>query len=134
MADNQRARVSTDGNAASFAMLSASGSATEFLSVRSGQTTGPTHAITPQQQPLHLPGPSIAVRPARSPTTSGKGTFLAANPLTNDPNVANVPNVYLRNDLRTPGQGAYALLSSCPLCASTGTPLPPLFCHHGFSP
>ena len=35
-------------------------------------------------------------------------------------NVANVPNLYLRTDLRTPGAGHYRLLSGCPRCAAAG--------------
>jgi hypothetical protein len=55
--------------------------------------------------------------------------------LTVDPNTAEVANLYGRNDLRAAGGGTYALLSGCPLCEATSTPLPaPPFGYPGFAP
>ncbi len=120
LADNQRARVAADGSAASFALSGG----VDYLSVRKGNRWI-AHAITPKGQPTTGPGlQSRYVGPFSGDLSTG--VFLAADPLTADPNVANVPNIYLRADLEAPGPGSYALLSSCPLCASTGTPLPPL--------
>ena len=44
---------------------------------------------------------------ASSPKASARGVFLADEPLNGEEpgNVANVPNLYLRTDLRTPGAG-----------------------------
>jgi sugar lactone lactonase YvrE len=120
IADNQRARVAADGNAANYALLGG----VDHLGVR-GSGHWITHAITPEQQPTSGPGLQSRYVGSFSGDVS-TGVFLAATPLTDDPNVANVPNIYLRNDLKTDGAGFYQLLSSCPLCESTGTPLPPL--------
>lgn len=52
------------------------------------------------------------------------GVLQSASDLTSEPNVARVENLYARGDLRTPGTGAYGLLTPCLPCASTNTPLP----------
>ena len=54
-----------------------------------------------------------------------RGVVRTANPVTDVPSVADVPNLYVRTDLRTPGNGTYQLLTSCPLCDLLGSPLPP---------
>src|SRR6185369_10015094 len=54
-----------------------------------------------------------------------KGIFRAFSPLTDDDSVANVHNLYLRDDLRTLGAGTYELLTGCPACEQPGgSPLP----------
>jgi hypothetical protein len=135
-------RVAADGSAASFSSLSAfgdaigTGTATQYLALRSsdpnpGDNGWETHAITPPQPPAPLAfkvGGEIDPRYVRdfSPDLD-RGVFLAAAPLTADPGVANVVNnIYLRDDLRTPGHGNYEVVSACPLCDATETPLPPL--------
>ena len=134
MADSQRTRIAADGSAANFASLAGFGDAvgtdiaTDYESVR-GPAGWSTHAILPPQQPLSpksiLVGlQSLYVGPFSEDLT--KGVFLGVSPVTNDPGVANVANIYLRTDLTTPGAGSYQLLSACPLCASTSTPLLPL--------
>ena len=54
------------------------------------------------------------------------GATLAWSPLTDDPNVAAVENLYRRDNLLQPGPGSYQLLSACPRCAALNRPLAPL--------
>ncbi len=133
MADSQRTRVASDGSAAAFTSLVASGGAvggsvaTEYESVR-GPGGWSTHAITPPQA---AETPSLLLSTLQSQYEGGfsadlsHGVFLGISPVTPEPSVANVPNIYLRDDLRTPGSGHYSLLSACPLCEETSTALPP---------
>lgn len=137
MADSGRTRAAADGSAISFPSLGGfgdalgTGIATEYLAERSSEpapgTNGwSTHAITPAQDPLTLLAGFHAAEPIWrgefSPDLS-TGVFRAWSPVTNeDPNVANVENLYRRTDLRTPGAGSYQLVTSCPVCES---PLPP---------
>jgi hypothetical protein len=133
MIDSGRSDIAPDGGAARFASLQAFGDAigtsvaTDYVALR-GSGGWATHAITPDQSPetaVPISRGFQADYAALSPDLS-KGVFLSWSPVTEDPNVANVPDLYLRDDLRTPGVGAYQLLSPCPHCASTETPLPPL--------
>jgi hypothetical protein len=132
MPDSGRTRAAVDGAAVNFASLTGfadvrgTGVATEYVSVRDGAlgTNGwSTHAITPPQQPL----PFVAVLNGVDPTYMGefsddlsRGVFRAWSPLTSDPNVQDVVNLYVRNDLRVSGPGSYELVTPCPGC---GTPL-----------
>ena len=131
---SMRTRAAADGGAATFTSLIASGDvqgtgiASEYMAIRNGTpgTTGwTTHTITPKQNPLTYLADTSAFDPLWegefSPDLS-RGVFRAWSPLTNAPNVADVENLYLRTDLRTPGAGTYTLLTNCPLCA---TPLDP---------
>jgi hypothetical protein len=134
LANSSRTRAAGDGDAASFASLGGFGDvqgfgvATEYLSVRTGQpaTNGwAVHAITPKQDPLTF----LAVSQNRDPEYVGefsadlaKGVFQSWSPVTEDANVANVSNLYLRSDLRSSGPGSYELLTSCVACGTT--PLP----------
>ena len=96
----------------------------DYMAIRDAQpaTQGwSTHAITPQQNPMPLRS-AANQDPAYdgdfSPDLS-TGVFRAFSPLTDeDPNVANVENLYLRNDLRSPGAGSYQLLTPCPGCTA----------------
>lgn len=137
MTNSQRFRVAADGSAVGFASLTAfgdvagTGIATDYLSVRTatpGTNGWTTHAITPPQQPLSIDGIVNRGDPLYvgdySPD-AGKGVFSAWSPLTDDPNVADTANLYVRDDLRRPGSGTYQLLTACPLCAALSTPLPP---------
>jgi hypothetical protein len=98
------------------------GIATEFLAQRTAQpgTSGwTTHAITPPQQPMSITAVANQLDPvyeAFSPELS-KAIFRAWSPVTDAPNVAEVENLYAREDLRTPGAGTYRLLTdaSAPL-------------------
>jgi hypothetical protein len=134
MADTGRTRIALDGSAASFPSLVAFGDAigtnvaTDYLSVR-GADGWATHAITPRQDPDTATSDFFGIESEYDGAFSddlSKGAFVGMSPVTPDPDVANVTNMYLRSDLRTPGSGFYQLLSACPLCASTSSPLPPL--------
>ncbi len=133
MGASARTRVATDGDAVNFASLSAfadatgSSVATEYMGIRDAANGWATHAITPPQKALpigiNIHGVQSYYEGYFSPDLS-TGMFSAWSPLTNDPNVAAVPNLYLRSDLRSAGPGSYTLLSPCPLCDATSTPLP----------
>jgi hypothetical protein len=102
-----------------FADVQGMGVATEYMSVRSsvpnpGTNGWATHAITPFQTPLSLFGAFQGMDPLYSGDFSAdltSGIFRAWSPLTDAPNVTNVENLYRRNDLRSPGVGAYELLT-----------------------
>jgi hypothetical protein len=131
---SSRTRAAGDGSAVSFMSLTPFGDAlgsgveSEYMAQRTGQPGTPgwvTHAITPRQDPIT----SLPLIHAASPGYVGEfspdlgmGVFRAWSPLTNAPDVARVENLYMRDDLRTPGLGTYTLLTGCPFCA--GTPLP----------
>ncbi len=130
-------RAAADGSAVSFASLigfgdsHGTGIAAEYMSVRSSEpdpgTSGwATHGITPRQEALPF---VLALR--AEPTYEGefssdlsRGMFLSFTPLTGNSGLTSELKLYLRSDLRTPGAGSYTLLSGCPLCEATGTPLP----------
>ena len=132
-----RTRAAADGSAAMFSSLGAfgdvlgTGVATEYMSIRSasrqpGDNGWRSHAITPRQQPQNIYSPAFGLEPRYEGEFSAnlsQGVFRAWSPLTDAPNVAETLNLYLRNDLRTPGAGSYALLSDCPACAAPFGPL-----------
>jgi DNA-binding beta-propeller fold protein YncE len=134
MADSSRVRAAVDGSAADFSSLAAFGdaigtsSAADYMSVR-GADGWSTHAITPAQAPLTVKQIQEGLQTLYVGLFSddlSTGVLLSWLPVTNDPDVANVANIYVRRDLKTPDPDSYQLVSACPLCASTGTPLPPL--------
>ncbi|HEU4701568.1 MAG TPA: hypothetical protein VFS37_03725, partial [Conexibacter sp.] len=100
-----------------FADVLGGGVATEYLAQRTAEpgTSGwSTHAITPPQEPMSVTAATRQLDPAYeafSPDLT-KAVFRAWSPLTDAPNVADVENLYVREDLRTPGRGAYRLLTS----------------------
>jgi hypothetical protein len=112
-----------------FGDVRGTGSVTQYLSERDGRPGTPgwsTHGIIPAQDALSFGGTANALEPAYvafSPKLT-HGVLQAWSPLTHDPNVANVENLYRRDDVRAHGVGFYTLLSSCPVCDSTATPLP----------
>jgi hypothetical protein len=132
LADTSRLRVASDGASVQYSSLAGFGDAvgtslaTDYMGLRSdaGWTS---HAITPRQAPLTIK-PILATLQSlyvgAFSSDLSKGVFLGWSPVTSDPNVANVANIYLRDDLKAPGAGSYRLLSSCPLCEGTDTPLP----------
>ncbi|HET9163151.1 MAG TPA: hypothetical protein VFN89_06890 [Solirubrobacterales bacterium] len=141
--DTTRTRAASDGQAIAFASLvgfgdlQGTGVATEYMAERSstaepGDNGWATHAITPAQGPIPTRALGASYEPeypilSRDLTS---GVFTAISPLTSDPFVEDVANVYSRSDLATPGPGAYMLASGCPLCEESDTPLPP----YGFAP
>lgn len=111
------------------------GISTEYIAQREatpGTSGWTTHAITPHQEGLSF---------AEAATMGGtqytldlspdltRGALFAPTPVptASDPheNVAAVPNLYSRDDLRTPGAGNYTLVTDCALCAAPLPPLPP---------
>ena len=52
--------------------------------------------------------------------------FWSLTPLTDDFGVGSVGNLYRRTDLDASGAGTYELITRCPLCETSGVPLPPL--------
>jgi NHL repeat len=104
-----------------------SGVGVQYLAQRTGTagTTGwQTHAITPKQDPLTLIADARNLQPGYAAFADdlSQAVFRAWSPLTEAPNVANVDNLYLREDLRTPGTGAYRLLTDAPLPLPAPTP------------
>jgi hypothetical protein len=140
LADSTRTRAADDGGAVGFPSLTAfgrprgTGIASDYVSVRSddpspGNSGWSTHAVTPPQAPLTIRG-LFAVDPYYDGDYSSDLThaiFRAWTPLTNDPSVAAMLNVYVRDDMRTPDGGAYRLISACPRCDTARTPLAPPF-------
>ncbi|HEX7292003.1 MAG TPA: hypothetical protein VF250_12830 [Conexibacter sp.] len=108
-----------------FADVIGGGIATEYVARRTAQpgTSGwSTHAITPPQEPMSVPALTQQLDPAYelfAPDLT-RAVFRAWSPVTAAPNVAGVENLYAREDLRTPGAGAYRLLTGA------STPLPPI--------
>ncbi len=137
MTSSQRTRAAADGSAVSFTSrngfsdVAGTGVATEYMSVRSsdpnpGTSGWSTHGITPPQQPIPYSLLINGVDPGYQGSFSAdlsKGVFLSWKPLSPEPSVVNVLSLYLRRDLRSAG-GSYSLLSPCPLCDATSTPLP----------
>jgi hypothetical protein len=84
-----------------------------------------THAITPPQKPLTLFAASFG---GFDPTYDGDfsddlthAIFRTASPVTASPDVENVRNLYVRDDLRASGPGDFRLVTPCPGCSA---PLP----------
>jgi Tol biopolymer transport system component len=137
-ADSGRTRAAANGGAASFTSLGGfgdvrgTGIATEYLATRSGASAPgssgwSSHAITPLQKPLTFFGAVFSLDPLWEGEFSDDltaGVFRAWSPLTDeDPSVADVENLYRRDNLRTAGAGSYHLATPCPACG--GSPLPP---------
>ncbi len=141
MPESTRTRASVDGERVGFismrAFADAQGTAiaVDYLAERSsdpnpGHNGWATHAITPKQEPMPFTAAGSTLFEPKyehefSPDLS-TGILRTWSPLTADPNVEDVPNFYRRDDLHSPGPGSYELITTCPLCESTGTPLPPL--------
>ena len=137
---SDRSRVAADGNGLGYSALAgfvdARGVevASDYVAERSrspdpGSNGWVTHGITPVQGALSL----VDVLSGQEPLYTGPyspdlnvGIFFGETPLTNDPMVAGVPNLYRRSDLLTSGAGSYELVTGCPLCDASRAPLPPL--------
>jgi hypothetical protein len=139
LANPSYTRAAANGDAVVFASFTpfadplGTGVVTEYAAQRSSladpQSNGwSTHAITPQQTSLPTRALLGGLQPSYSRLSDDlrHGVFRAWSPVTDDPMVADVTNLYVRSDILTPGPGSYALASGCPLCVDTSTPLPPL--------
>ncbi len=139
--DSARTRAATNGDAIGFMSLGGFGDVqgaaigVDYIARRSsapdpGDNGWSTHAITPlQKSPIPLPGVLTEMETRYEGEFSpdlDTGVVTTYSPLTDDPNVRGLPNLYRRTDLLTPGTGTYDLLSACPLCEASDTPLPPL--------
>lgn len=112
-----------------FADVAGTGIGTEFMAQRTGAagTSGwSTHAITPVQEAMSFGAGARGLQPLYRQMTPDLTTaaFQAYSPLTDAPNVSGVTNLYLREDLRTPGEGTYRLLSDAV------SPIPPFDASH----
>jgi hypothetical protein len=105
----------------------------EYVGQR-GSTGWSSHEINPPQSSVGGFSFSSAAYEMLSPDLS-KGVYFAYTPvIAGHPDVEDVFNLYLRNDILTSTVGSYELLSECTLCGST--PLPkremPSFSFAGF--
>jgi hypothetical protein len=126
-ADSARTRAAIDGDAVSYMSLTGfgdvrgTGIAVEYIAKRSnsaapGDNGWATHAITPAQEPTTLFADFKSLSPAYQGEFSddlSKGVFRAWSPLTDEPNVDTryLDNLYVRDDLLTPGPGSYRLVT-----------------------
>jgi Tol biopolymer transport system component len=93
-----------------------------YIAERSTGEGWVTHAITPSQNPPVFPIARVAMYAGDFSPDLNTGVYLSISPFEAiEPNVANVPNLYLRTDLLKAGHGTYQLLSGCPECEK---PLP----------
>jgi len=135
---SSRTRAASDGNAVSFASLVGSGDvrgtgiAVEYLAQRRPDLgRWVTHSITPT-----VPNVSLKARVGSGDTNYegdfsadfGRGLLVSVGRVAGvegDETVKDVPNLYLRDNLRSAGAGEYKLISACPACDASDTPLPP---------
>lgn len=136
IASSQGTQISSAGDAVMFSSLGGFGDVVgtgvqaQYLSERSsdprpGSNGWVTHGITPPQQPTALRGVSGRVDATYLGEFSSdlsSGVFRAWSPLTDDPNVAGVVNLYARSGLRA-DLGSELLVTECPLCEANSTPL-----------
>jgi hypothetical protein len=138
MSFSSRTRAAGDGDAVGFASLvgfgdaRGTGLAVEYLAQRRPELgRWVTHAVTPQ-----VANVSLNARIGLGDTNYegdfsadfGRGLLVSVGRVSGvagDEMVRDAPNLYLRDDLRTAGAGRYELLSPCPACDATNTPLPP---------
>jgi hypothetical protein len=116
-------RTSVDGDAASYAALTAfgdvhgTGLSSEYLSSRT-PTGWSTHGITPLVGPttIQIVATTTAYYPGDLSSNLDRGVFASPMPITDSSPVRGVSNLYLRDDLLEPGPGDYQLITACPLC------------------
>jgi hypothetical protein len=119
-----RTRAAVDGNAVQFVSIAGFGDVrgssvvgSDYIAEREASGWS-THGITPPQRPPAFPT-WVSRYVGDFSEDLNTGVFYALSPVTSeDPNVAQLRNLYLRRDLRTPGPGHYQLLSDCPSCSS----------------
>lgn len=131
---SNRTRVAADGGAvgfyslAGFADVEGMGVGVDYMAQRSGGGWV-THSLMP-------PGPAIAFTPLTTasvlqPMYVGEfsedldtAVFRSWAALSPDPSIDQArAHLYVRDDLRTPGEGSYELVSACPRCAGLPAPL-----------
>lgn len=132
IAEPSRTRAAVNGDAVSFVSLTAFGDAqgtginAEYLSRRDGTpgTSGwSTHATLPTLEPVSLDAVTNGLDTFYGWEFSSdlsKGVMRTYTNLSGDPNVVNVGNLYLRNDLLSNGAGSFTLLTACPACEGVG--------------
>jgi hypothetical protein len=113
-----RVQAAPDGSAIKFSSLEGYSdvrgfsASTDYISVR-GAGGWSTHAITPEQEPGDA-GDAVGFFEARYvgilSSDLSHGVFLAKSPIGVTPKNGR-PNLYLRDDLLSPGAGSYQLLS-----------------------
>jgi hypothetical protein len=129
LSESWNTRASTDGDAVQYASLAAFGDAKGILYqaqylARRTPTGWESHSLVPPQRdsngllPSHEQGATYLDE--FSPDLS-KGLLHTFPAVTDAPNVAAVPNLYVNEDQLTPGAEDYRLVSDCPACTS---PLP----------
>jgi hypothetical protein len=118
-----RTQAAADGDGVSFfstvgfADVHGTEATIEYIAQRDGRpgTNGwGTHAITPRLSPLNFVNvfnTNFSNYRGDFSADLSHAVFFSARPLTDAPNVAEVANLYLRSDLRSPGTGTYELLS-----------------------
>ena len=137
----ERTRAAADGDAAAFSSLVSFADAhggtigSEYMAERTGLpgTSGwSTHGITPKQEPLPLIAGIFGLDPnyeGEMAADLSRGVYRAYRPITDAPNVAGMVNLYVRDDLRTPGEGFYQVVTDpgFPLLAAGTFPVRPQF-------
>jgi hypothetical protein len=110
-------------SAGAFAGAEGTGILVDYMGVRDARpgTQGwDTHSLTPPQSQMPFQvaeGADTGYEIASEDLSTGFfDSWSALN--AEDPNVANVPDLYRRTDLRSPGAGHYELLSACPFCVA----------------
>jgi hypothetical protein len=132
--ESVRTRVSVNGDAAMFSSLGvfsdaqSSGISSEYIAQRTGGggQGWTTHSITPKVDAVDVNTPLFYGGDSRWLKMSddlSKGAYMTFTNFSDDPNVSQVPNLYRRGDLLTPGAGTYDLVSGCPVCSSPLSPL-----------
>jgi hypothetical protein len=137
MGDTTRVRSSADGDALQFSSLVAFADpqgttiGIDYIARRAAAGWN-THAITPAQEPFSFidlaAGAGDNSYVGEFSSDLSKGVFLSPSPLTADePNVADLRNIYLRTDLLSSGPGDYTLLGNClaPPAGPCASPLSP---------
>lgn len=118
---SQRVQAADDGGAFKFSLTSSAGdiesvqATIDYVAVRNPEGRWSVHGVTAPQPSLSL----IDLFRARQPRYLGelspdlsRGVFLANAPLNAEgPNVREASNLYLRDDLLSPGPGSYRLLT-----------------------
>lgn len=135
MVVTSRTRAAAGGDAAAFSSLAGfgdvrgSGLSTEYLSERSGVpgTSGwTTHGITPRQPPLTIIGAFQGLDSnyaMMTPDLSG-GVYRSFRPLGDTPDVSDIQNLYVRDDLLSAGEGSFQIATDpgSPVQGSLFTP------------